>query len=208
MELVLDIPALGIFRAQKFAAGRHVVKKRAHLHLRPGRFAGGNLTSHDFGKEADPAHRRFDVRSLRFDFQNKDRQLRRARPRSAAVDLARSNRSLEITMIDVTQNAARQLRHLLDAQKQTAGKGLRVQIMKGGCSGLHYEMTLDEKKTGDAVVERDGVEFFIDNESASYLRGATLDFRDGLTGTGFQIVNQNASRTCGCGTSFEATPSA
>jgi iron-sulfur cluster assembly accessory protein len=106
-------------------------------------------------------------------------------------------------MITVTQNAARQLRALLDAQKQSTGKGLRVQITKGGCSGLHYEMTLDEKKTGDEVVERDGVEFFIDNESASYLRGATLDFCDGLTGTGFQIVNPNASRTCGCGTSFE-----
>ena len=108
-------------------------------------------------------------------------------------------------MITVTQDAARQLRNLLDAQKQSAGKGLRVQITKGGCSGLHYEMTLDEKKTGDAVVERDGVEFFIDNESADYLRGATLDFREGLTGTGFQIVNPNASRTCGCGTSFEVT---
>jgi iron-sulfur cluster assembly protein len=106
-------------------------------------------------------------------------------------------------MITVTQNAARQLRALLDAQKQSAGKGLRVQITKGGCSGLHYEMTLDEKKTGDEIVERDGVEFFIDHESASYLRGATLDFRDGLTGAGFQIVNPNASRTCGCGTSFE-----
>jgi iron-sulfur cluster assembly protein len=106
-------------------------------------------------------------------------------------------------MITVTQNAARQLSALLSAQKQSAGKGLRVQITKGGCSGLHYEMTLDEKKTGDEVVERDGVEFFIDNESASYLRGATLDFSDGLTGTGFQIVNPNASRTCGCGTSFE-----
>ena len=107
-------------------------------------------------------------------------------------------------MINVTQNAARQLRSLLDAQTQSAGKGLRVQISKGGCSGLNYEMTLDEKKTGDEVVERDGVEFFIDNESADYLRGATLDFRDGLTGAGFQIVNPNASRTCGCGTSFEA----
>ena len=107
-------------------------------------------------------------------------------------------------MIEVTQNAARQLRTLLEAQKETAGKGLRVKITKGGCSGLHYEMTLDEKKTGDEVIERDGVEFFIDNESASYLRGATLDFRDGLTGAGFQFVNPNASRTCGCGTSFEA----
>jgi len=107
-------------------------------------------------------------------------------------------------MITVTQNAARQLRSLLEAQKESAGKGLRVQITKGGCSGLNYEMTLDEKKTGDEVIEQDGVEFFIDNESAAYLRGATLDFCDGLTGTGFQIVNPNASRTCGCGTSFEA----
>ena len=112
-------------------------------------------------------------------------------------------------MITVTQNAVRQLRGLLEAQPRSrGGKGLRVHIAKGGCSGLHYEMGLDEKKAGDEVVQCDGVEFFIDNESASYLRGATLDFRDGLTGTGFQIVNPNASRTCGCGTSFEATPSA
>ena len=107
-------------------------------------------------------------------------------------------------MIEVTQSAARELRSLLEAQKQNAGKGLRVQITKGGCSGLNYEMTLDEKKGGDEVVERDGVQFFIDGESAGYLRGATLDFRGGLTGTGFQITNPNASRTCGCGTSFEA----
>jgi len=107
-------------------------------------------------------------------------------------------------MINVTQDAARQLRSLLEAEKQNAGKGLRVQITKGGCSGLNYEMTLDEKKSDDEVVERDGVQFFIDNESAEYLRGATLDFRGGLTGIGFQITNPNASRTCGCGTSFEA----
>jgi iron-sulfur cluster assembly protein len=54
-------------------------------------------------------------------------------------------------------------------------------------------------------VERDGVAFFVDSESAPLLQGSTLDFRDGLTGTGFHIVNPNASRTCGCGSSFEAT---
>jgi iron-sulfur cluster assembly accessory protein len=107
-------------------------------------------------------------------------------------------------MMNVTENAARQLRTLLESQKENAGKGLRVQINKGGCSGLNYEMTLDEKKTGDAVIERDGVQFFIDSESAGYLQGATLDFHDGLTASGFQITNPNASRTCGCGTSFEA----
>jgi len=80
-------------------------------------------------------------------------------------------------------------------------------VGKGGCSGLHYEMTLDQGKEGDAIVERDGMQFFIDHESVPYLRGATLDFTDGLTGTGFRIVNPNASRTCGCGSSFEAPQS-
>jgi iron-sulfur cluster assembly protein len=110
-------------------------------------------------------------------------------------------------MINVTDNAVRQLRNLLTAETETPRKGLRVQIAKGGCSGLHYEMALDEKKDGDAVIERDGMQFLVDNESIPYLRGATLDFRDGLTGTGFHIVNPNASRTCGCGSSFETTRS-
>jgi iron-sulfur cluster assembly protein len=97
---------------------------------------------------------------------------------------------------------------LLSQQAQNSPKGLRVQVAKGGCSGLHYEMTLDEKKDDDAVVERSGMKFFIDGDSVPYLRGATLDFSDGLTGTGFRVVNPNASRTCGCGSSFETTQSA
>jgi len=111
-------------------------------------------------------------------------------------------------MINVTENAVRQLQTLLSQRAQNSRKGLRVQVAKGGCSGLHYEMTLDEKKDGDAVVERDGMQFFIDGDSVPYLRDATLDFSDGLTGTGFRVVNPNASRTCGCGSSFETTQSA
>jgi iron-sulfur cluster assembly protein len=111
-------------------------------------------------------------------------------------------------MINVTDNAVRQLQSLLSRRAEDSRKGLRVQVAKGGCSGLHYEMTLGEANETDAVVERDGVRFFIEDESVPYLRGATLDFSDGLTGTGFRIVNPNASRTCGCGSSFEAAQSA
>jgi iron-sulfur cluster assembly accessory protein len=111
-------------------------------------------------------------------------------------------------MINVTDNAVRQLQSLLSTQAEDSRKGLRVQVAKGGCSGLHYEMTLDEKKESDEVIERDGMQFFIDGESIPYLRGATLDFHGGLSGAGFRIVNPNASRTCGCGTSFETTQSA
>ena len=110
-------------------------------------------------------------------------------------------------MINVTDNAVRQLRSLLSQQPENARRGLRVEVAKGGCSGLHYEMTLDQCKDDDEIVERDGVQFFIDDESVPYLSGATLDFTDGLTGTGFRIVNPNASRTCGCGSSFEAAQS-
>jgi iron-sulfur cluster assembly accessory protein len=104
-------------------------------------------------------------------------------------------------MISVSDNAVKQLRILLDGQTE---KGLRVQIAKGGCSGLQYEMLLDSQKPGDAVITRDGVEFLVDGESAEYLRDATLDYRDGLTGAGFTVTNPNAARTCGCGSSFEA----
>ena len=106
-------------------------------------------------------------------------------------------------MIHITQSAAEHLRVLLAEQAAEMGQGLRVQVAKGGCSGLQYEMSLGPKQQGDAVVQRDEVEFFVDAESAAYLRDATLDFEDGLTGAGFRIVNPNAARTCGCGTSFE-----
>ncbi|HEU0210492.1 MAG TPA: iron-sulfur cluster assembly accessory protein [Candidatus Udaeobacter sp.] len=110
-------------------------------------------------------------------------------------------------MINVTDNAVRHLQSLLSQRSENSQKGLRVHVARGGCSGLHYEMTLDACKNGDEIVQRNGVQFFIDAESVSFLRGATLDFTDGLTGTGFRIVNPNASRTCGCGSSFEAAQS-
>jgi len=106
-------------------------------------------------------------------------------------------------MIHVTDNAVNHLRLLLAEQPVPDGKGLRVQVAKGGCSGLQYEMSLDNRREGDAVVERAEVQFLIDAESVDFLRNATLDFEDGLTGSGFRIVNPNAARTCGCGTSFE-----
>jgi iron-sulfur cluster assembly accessory protein len=103
-------------------------------------------------------------------------------------------------MIKVTNRAVEQLRALVGP---AAEKGLRIAIAKGGCSGLQYEMTLGEARPADLVVEQEGVRLLVDEESAQLLHGATLDYDDSLTSTGFQIVNPNAARTCGCGTSFE-----
>ena len=66
-----------------------------------------------------------------------------------------------------------------------------------------YDLTFDEEeKTNDQVYEDKGVKIFVDKKSILYLIGTTLDFSDGLNGKGFQFINPNASRTCGCGESF------
>ena len=80
---------------------------------------------------------------------------------------------------------------------------LRVGIKGGGCSGLSYTMDFDDKiESTDEVVEADGLKVVIDRKSLLYLYGTQLTYSDGLNGKGFQWVNPNASRTCGCGESF------
>jgi iron-sulfur cluster assembly protein len=80
---------------------------------------------------------------------------------------------------------------------------LRVGVKGGGCSGLSYELGFDNlEQEGDNLVEIDGVKVAVDKKSFLYLFGTELDFTDGLNGKGFQFINPNASRTCGCGESF------
>lgn len=81
--------------------------------------------------------------------------------------------------------------------------GLRVGVVGGGCSGFQYSLTFDNVvKPGDEVIERDGVRLFVDEMSAQYLKGITIDYVSGLHGAGFKFLNPNATRTCGCGSSF------
>ena len=80
---------------------------------------------------------------------------------------------------------------------------LRVSVKGGGCSGLSYDLDFDnELKEGDTESEDQGIKLVIDKKSLLYLLGTHLDFSDGLNGKGFQFINPNASRTCGCGESF------
>ena len=106
-------------------------------------------------------------------------------------------------MITITENANSKIRSLLEAQERLGRSGLRVKVVGGGCSGLQYEMYFDDDKDElDQVIEGNRFEVWIDAMSAQYLKGAELDFLDGLNGTGFKIFNPNARETCGCGTSF------
>ena len=105
-------------------------------------------------------------------------------------------------MIHVTDPAFQQLAALVREQEDPT-KGLRIFVEHGGCAGLQYGMNLAHQQDGDEVVERDGLKVIIDAESRQFLNGATIDYSDDLAGAGFRILNPNAARSCGCGTSFE-----
>ncbi|HHY84755.1 MAG TPA: iron-sulfur cluster assembly accessory protein [Verrucomicrobia bacterium] len=106
-------------------------------------------------------------------------------------------------VVRLTERAAEEIRSLL-SKSENAGKILRLYVEKGGCSGMQYSMTFDEKRDGDLSAEMHGTSVVVDPFSAQYLRGVTVDFDDALTGGGFKIQNPNARQSCGCGRSFEA----
>ncbi len=104
-----------------------------------------------------------------------------------------------VTLSDI---AATKVAELL-AQEEGDELALRVAVKPGGCSGYSYEMFFDTEVMADDVVREFGtVKVVVDAASAELLTGSTLDYSDGLQGAGFHITNPNATRTCGCGSSF------
>ena len=106
-------------------------------------------------------------------------------------------------MLSITEDAVTQLKSFLDEQG-TPDHALRVFVAPGGCSGLQYGMTIEEAADEwDEVIETEGVRIIVDNFSAMYLGGATVDFVNSLMGGGFTIHNPNAVASCSCGHSFD-----
>ncbi|UKJ09016.1 HesB/IscA family protein [Solitalea lacus] len=106
-------------------------------------------------------------------------------------------------MITITEKAKSKIESLMQEAHLDETYFLRVGVQGGGCSGLSYNLDFDnEVKTGDQMFEDKGLKIALDMKSFLYLAGTELDFSDGLNGKGFNFINPNASRTCGCGESF------
>ena len=104
-------------------------------------------------------------------------------------------------MITITTAAAAKIEQLVP--EGDAERGLRMRVVGGGCSGLQYQMELEEAPgANDKVFTSNGIKVFIDRKSALYLADAQLDYLDSLMQSGFKITNPNAQTTCGCGQSF------
>ena len=104
--------------------------------------------------------------------------------------------------LNVSDQAIAKIKSLLDEDSKE-NLSLRVFVTGGGCSGFQYGFTFDEKiQDGDSEIEKCGVKLLVDPTSIQYLRGAEIDYQEGLEGAQFVIKNPNAKTTCGCGSSF------
>jgi len=112
------------------------------------------------------------------------------------------------TLITLTPVAATKIRELMAEEPDAETTVLRVAIQGGGCSGFQYGLGFDSGPAeGDLELSLEGIPVVVDPFSAPYLRGASIDFLNTITESGFKIENPNAVSSCGCGHSFQVDES-
>jgi iron-sulfur cluster assembly accessory protein len=108
----------------------------------------------------------------------------------------------QVQSIQLSTAAAGKVKELLQQEGQP-DVVLRVAVQPGGCSGLRYQMFLDDNLAEtDVISEQHGVRVAVDRMSAPYLKEAKVDFVDTLEASGFTIDNPAAQSSCACGNSF------
>jgi len=105
-------------------------------------------------------------------------------------------------MIHLTEKAAGEVKKLMEAQNLPEGTGLRIGVRGGGCSGLSYLLNFENQEyEKDRTFSSNDVKLFVDTKSLLYLSGTTIDYADGMNGSGFTFDNPNAAPSCSCGSS-------
>ena len=108
--------------------------------------------------------------------------------------------------ITVTAKAIAKIRSVMIKEGISPQQGgLRLGVQGGGCSGLSYNIRFDSQaRERDHIFQFGDVRVFVDPKSFIYLHGMTLDYQETLMQQGFVFVNPQATKSCGCGTSFSA----
>ncbi len=104
--------------------------------------------------------------------------------------------------ISFTTNAVEEIKRLMNEDGFDSLQKLRVGVKGGGCSGMTYILGFDIQLEDDEIFEADGLNFIMNKSHGLYLNGMQVNWEDGLNSRGFTFTNPNASKTCGCGTSF------
>lgn len=106
------------------------------------------------------------------------------------------------TPVQFTADAVAEIKRLMAEDGFDATQKLRVGVKGGGCSGLSYVLGFDQQTEEDETFEFEGVPCIMNKSHQLYLFGMEIDWQGGLNSRGFTFTNPNASKTCGCGTSF------
>jgi iron-sulfur cluster assembly protein len=108
--------------------------------------------------------------------------------------------------IQVTERALKRIRIAMAKEGVSPAEGgLRLGIQGGGCSGLSYNIRFDSQpRERDRVYNFEDVRVFVDPKSFIYLHGMILDYEETLMRQGFNFINPNSTKSCGCGSSFSA----
>lgn len=108
--------------------------------------------------------------------------------------------------VQVTERALARIRSAMEKEGISPDRGgLRLGVQGGGCSGLSYNIRFDtQPRERDRVFSFGDLRLFVDPKSFIYLGGMILDYENTLMKQGFNFINPNASRSCGCGSSFSA----
>lgn len=104
--------------------------------------------------------------------------------------------------VTLTDSAKAEIRRLMQAEGFNTEHVLRIGVKGGGCSGMTYVLGFDTKTEKDESFEIDGISVIMEKAHGIYLAGMEVDWQGGLNSRGFTFNNPNASKTCGCGTSF------
>lgn len=105
----------------------------------------------------------------------------------------------------ITEKALNEIKKIKSESDDYVDQYLRISIKGGGCSGFMYGLGFEEKidENIDLVEDFDDVKVAIDKKSALFLNDVTLDWLDDINQRGFKFINPNATKTCGCGQSFQ-----
>jgi iron-sulfur cluster assembly protein len=108
--------------------------------------------------------------------------------------------------IQVTDRAIQRIRIAMAKEGVSPIEGgLRLGITGGGCSGLSYNIRFDSQaRERDRIYQFGDVRVFVDPKSFIYLHGMILDYEETLMRQGFNFINPNSTKSCGCGSSFSA----
>src|SRR5258707_1380421 len=104
--------------------------------------------------------------------------------------------------VTLTKTAVDEIKRLMSVEGFDATQQLRIGVKGGGCSGMTYVLGFDAKTEKDETFEIAGIPCIMEKSHGIYLMGMEVDWQGGLNSRGFTFNNPNASKTCGCGTSF------